>query len=534
LDETNRVLDDTRLVRGYLHALTTTDSTDATAQSLLTQVQTDVARLTTLRTRLARWAADHDLDGVLARSGQAADHEFALRRAAVLAHHQMAPGEEALANDLSLIGSNAWYRLYSDLTSSITGVVDLPDRGPSSMGIFAIRGLATHPSRDVRAAAFNAELECWRSNEIAIAGALNAIKGETITLNDRRGWTDDLEPALATNNVEREVLDAMNVAVTESLPDFRRYLHAKARLLGVDRLAFWDLFAPTGEVSPTTWVAAVASVRDRFATYSPRLASLVDRAVSESWLDVAPRPGKVGGAFCMSVRDDESRVLLNFDGSADGVQTLAHELGHAYHNTQLAHRTALQRGTPMALAETASIFCETLTVDAGLAATIGDERLALLDVDLTGACQVVVDIRSRFLFESRLFDARRRSTLSAADLCDLMAETQVEAYGDGLGPEALHPYMWAAKPHYYGSSFYNWPYTYGLLFGIGLFARYREDPASFREGYDDLLSTTGMSSARDLAARFEIDVGSPDFWRSSLAVLCARIDEFESLVDERS
>jgi oligoendopeptidase F len=231
----------------------------------------------------------------------------------------------------------------------------------------------------------------------------------------------------------------------------------------------------------------------------------------------------------MSVRDDESRVLLNFDGSWSGVQTLAHELGHAYHNTALAPRTPLQRQTPMALAETASIFCETLMVAAGLARASEADRLVLLNVDLTGACQVVVDIHSRFLFESAVFDQRRSGTIGVPDLCALMTGAQAATYGDAVEPDTYHPYMWAVKPHYYSTAFYNWPYTFGLLFGIGLFARYQHDADGFRAGYDDLLSSTGLAAATDLAARFGIDIASTAFWTSSLDVLRERIDEFVRL-----
>jgi oligoendopeptidase F len=227
-------------------------------------------------------------------------------------------------------------------------------------------------------------------------------------------------------------------------------------------------------------------------------------------------------------------VLLNFGGTIDGVSTLAHELGHAYHNTQLADRTALQRQTPMALAETASIFCETILTQALLAGCPDTpegaaRRLVVLESDLQGACQVVVDIHSRFLFERAVFEQRAGRALSVAELRDLMTGAQREAYGAGLDPEHLHRDMWAVKPHYYATAFYNWPYTYGLLFGIGLYARYLEDADRFRSGYDDLLSATGLGTASELASRFGIDVADEAFWTASLDVLRARIDDFERL-----
>jgi oligoendopeptidase F len=323
--------------------------------------------------------------------------------------------------------------------------------------------------------------------------------------------------------------------VVASFPAFRRYLRTKARLLGHgDKgLPWWDLFAPVGdaETNAVTWEQAVDHVERAFASYSPNLAALARRAFAERWVDAEAHDGKRGGAFCMPVRGDERRVLLNFSGTFDGVSTLAHELGHAYHNTNLADRTPLQRQTPMALAETASIFCETILVQAGLAASEGNPaaRLALLDTDLTGAAQVVIDIHSRFLFEKRVFETRADHTLSVSELNDFMTDAQLATYGEGLDPDALHPYMWAVKPHYYGMAYYNWPYTFGLLFGIGLYASYLAEPDRFRLGYDDLLSATGLGNAAELAARFGIDIRDEAFWTASLDVLRGRIDDYDAV-----
>lgn len=226
---------------------------------------------------------------------------------------------------------------------------------------------------------------------------------------------------------------------------------------------------------------------------------------------------------------DRSLVMLNWSGSAESAQTTAHELGHAYHNTTLAGRTALQRRLPMALAETASIFCETLVVEAGLARLDGDERLALLDIDLQGTNQVVVDIHSRFLFETEVFARRQRRTLSPGELSEMMTEAQLAAYGNGIDQSTAHPYMWLLKPHYYGSHFYNWPYTYGLLFGLGLFARYQDDPERFRDGYDTLLSRAGMDTAEELGQAFSLDVTDEAFWSASLDVVRTRIADYERL-----
>jgi oligoendopeptidase F len=230
--------------------------------------------------------------------------------------------------------------------------------------------------------------------------------------------------------------------------------------------------------------------------------------------------------------DDRSLVFLNWSGSVDSAQTTAHELGHAYHNTQLAHRTPLQKALPMALAETASIFCETLVVEEGLGRLEGRDRLALLDVDLQGTTQVVVDIHSRFLFETEVFARRQRRTLGVSELNEIMLQAQHDAYGDGLDQSTAHPYMWVVKPHYYGSHFYNWPYTYGLLFGLGLYAQYQADPDRFRLHYDDALSRAGMNTAEELAAVFGFDITDQAFWTASLDVARSRIASYDALAAE--
>jgi pepF/M3 family oligoendopeptidase len=406
----------------------------------------------------------------------------------------------------------------------------MPD-GVQTLPMPAIRGLATHPDPVVRKAAYDAEISAWPRIATSAAAAMNAIKGEANAVNRRRGWASPLDASLFANSVSRSTFDAMQSAIASSLPTFRGWMRSKARLLGHPAgLPWWDMFAPLpladGAVS---WEQGVGLVRDAFSSYSAPLAALVDRAIDERWLDAGPRDGKVGGAFCMPFIGDRSLVLLNWSGSLDSTQTTAHELGHAYHNTQLAHRTPLQRRLPMALAETASIFCETLMVESGLAHLEGNERLALLDVDLQGSTQVVVDIHSRFLFESEVFARRQRRTLGPSELNELMLESQASAYGDGLDQSTAHPYMWILKPHYYGSHFYNWPYTYGLLFGLGLFAEYQRDPDRFRDGYDDLLSRAGMNTAEELGEAFGFDVTGEAFWQASIAVIADRIAQYDQL-----
>ena len=281
------------------------------------------------------------------------------------------------------------------------------------------------------------------------------------------------------------------------------------------------------------WPETEAFIEEQFASYSARMMGLAQRAYEERWIDAAPRPGKVDGGYCMWLVDDESRILVNYVPAYDGVTTLAHELGHAYHNLNASGLTPLQRRTPMTLAETASTYCETIIKEAALSDATSNERLYIIEQSLQAAAQIVVDILSRFEFEQAVFTARRERELSVGELNWLMLEAQASTYGDGLDNEARHPYMWAVKGHYYSpeSSYYNYPYLFGLLFGLGLYAIYQKQPEGFLERYDEMLASTGRASAADVAARFGIDLYSRDFWRSSLDVIRTDIERFAALVE---
>ncbi len=527
---TNELQGALRKVSTFLYALVTTDSRDERAAALTVELQTRTAALGPLAKRLGSWIAALGPEALAARSAQGATHQFALERAAEGADYQMGEAEESLAADLAPSSGLAWQRLHGDVSSQVMVELELPGGRTERVPMAEARGCATHPDPDRRRAAYVGELAAWESVSVPLAAALNGAKGELAVLNRRRGWPDDLEPVLRANHVDRGTLDAMTAAVVASLPAFRRYLRAKAAVLGhAAGLPWWELFAPLRAGDAVSWDEATDLVRTAFAGYSPALAALAERAFTERWIDAEIRDGKRSGAYCAGVEDDVSRVMMNFDGSHDAVSTLAHELGHAYHNVALADRTPIQRRTPMALAETASIFCETLLFEAAIDGVVDPgARLALLDTHLVGATQVVVDIHSRFRFETDLCARRRRTTLSVAELCAAMLEAQDAAYGDGLDAEHRHPYMWAVKPHYF-TAFYNWPYTYGLLFGIGLYARHLADPERFRAGYDDLLAGTGMADAAALGAAFDIDVRDGAFWTASLDVLRGHVDEYERL-----
>jgi pepF/M3 family oligoendopeptidase len=528
----NAALEEATTLGAYLGCFVTTNTQDTLAQARYSEFQQQAVKLSLLSTRYAAWIGSLDVEALISRSTLAREHAYILHKASEQAKHLMSPTEEDLAAELELSSGAGWEKLHGDITSRLLISLEL-DGQRQELPMSMVRNLACHADRDVRRAAYEAELEGWKKAAVPLAATMNGIKGQVNTLSRRRGWATPLDASLFDANIDRQTLEAMLTAARESFPDFRRYLRAKARALGLEKLAWYDILAPVGEAHKVwDFEDAKNFIVEKFGAFSQKLSDFAARAFRENWIDAEPRVGKVDGAYCTPLRKDESRVFANFKPSFDGVSTLAHELGHGYHNLNLANRTEMQKNTPMTLAETASIFCETIIVHAALAKADKQEQITILEHSIQGACQVVVDIISRFLFENRVFERRKQRDLTIDEFNELMLEAQKETYGDGLDESLLHSYMWAMKPHYYSThlSFYNYPYMFGLLFGLGLYARYQQDPESFKTGYDDLLSSTGLGDAATLAARFGIDIRSTAFWRSSLDIVRRDIDLFEKLI----
>ncbi len=477
-----------------------------------------------------------NVDDLIHASKVLTQYAFVIESWSKSAEHMLTEREEVLASHLSITGSNAFSLLQSQLTSQLTADVTL-DGKKQNMTISEIRNLAYSDKADVRKAAYDAELKAYEKIDEGVSMSLNAIKGEVITLSKRRGYESPLQMTLEQTNMSPKTLEAMLGAMKKSLPKFHEYLKVKGQLLGHQKgLPFYDLFAPMGELNKTyTYEEACDFILEQFGQFSDSLKEVAHTAMSSNWIDVSPKAGKVSGAFCADIpKINEFRVLTNFTGSLGDVITLAHELGHGYHATRICQESILNQDTPMPLAETASTFCETIVNQATLKTASKKEAFTILENTLQDSTQVVCDIYSRFLFESKVFDIRAEQPLSVALMKEAMIEAQKTAYGDGLDPESLHPYMWLIKSHYYsaGLNFYNFPYTFGLLFAKGLYAKYLDAPEEFVSKYDVLLASTGKMSIVDVCKIMDIDAESQAFWTQSLSMLEKDIDQFIELSKE--
>jgi len=536
IEQLNATLATYSTLSAYVASFITTDAFNALAKRRMSEIQMLGVRLEQLEVRFQGWIGSlvEALPTTLAQNAHLQPHAFYLSEAARQSKYLMSETEEGLASELSLSGALAWQKLQHTVCAQIT--VPFERNGQvEKMPMAALQNLLREADPDLRRRAYDAELAAWETVREPLAAALNGVKGMQSVLDRRRGRADALHESLDQGRIDRETLEAMMSAIREAFPTFRRYLKGKAQRLGhTGGLPWWDLYAPTNTShAQYTFAEAEAFIEESFGRFGPRLAQMAQQAFQKQWIDAEARAGKQGGAFCMELPAlEESRILCNFDGSLDQLSTLAHELGHAFHNECLRGATMLQRRFPITLAETASIFCETLITDALLArVTNPQEEAAILEAQIANANQVTVDITSRYLFEQEVFTRRASAELSADDLCEIMLRAQDASYGEGLDARYRHPYMWAWKPHYYnlGFSFYNYPYAFGLLFSLGLYAIYQERGAAFVADYENLLASTGQGTAADLAARFGLNLRQPDFWRGSLKIVEKQIDRYLAL-----
>lgn len=534
IDRANRAGRDLELVSAFLYAWNSADTTDEVAAGKLSELYELFAVAEVTGVRIKSRLGTIDVEDAVERSEVARAHEHFLRTTAVEAGHLMSMAEEELAAKLRTGAGSAWARLREDVATTLTATLEV-DGEERERPISEIMNLRNHPDREVRRRAYEVEEQLWRQASIPVAASLNGIKNEALVLSDRRGWPDPLDIALHQNAIDRQVLDAMIAAMEQTYGALRGHMRRRAGMLGDERLAWYDLFAPLGsDETIYSFDEARTLLLDTVAPLSPRLESMLHRAFDERWIDAEPRAGKVGGAYCTEIYPHGPRVLMNFDGSLSAVSTLAHELGHAFHDVCLGERSPLQRTLPMTLAETASMMLQHMLEDVLLEQAADNGKLTLLNARLNDAVATILDLRSRFEFERSLFASRRERALSVEELNRLTLDAQELAFGDGLHPELRSPLRWASKPHYYSVDlgYYNFPYQFGLLFGLGLYQRYLADPAGFAEPYERLLSRTGMASAVDLASEFGIDLRDEAFWSSSLDHIRADVRRFAELTPE--
>ncbi|MFQ8706219.1 MAG: M3 family oligoendopeptidase [Thomasclavelia sp.] len=477
-----------------------------------------------------RWIASINLDSI--ESKLIKEHLFILKEIQNNQKYTLDKTSESIIAHMQNTGSNAFSKLKDQLISSIEVTID-----KKAYPLTEVLNMAYSKDKEIRKKAYKAEIKSYKDKEQAIAACLNGIKGEVLYTTKLRGYQSELERTLINARMSKETLDTLLLVIKENLDVFRNYLKIKAKILGYNNgLPWYELYAPVVENNSTySYEKGCDFVVKQFNTFSNHLSQFALKAINNNWIDVYPHSGKVGGAFCCNLHSiKESRFLLNYGNSFSDVITMAHELGHGFHGECLTSESILNSDYPMPIAETASTFCETIVTKAALQDADDKTKIVLLEDELSGATQVIVDIYSRYLFEKRFFEKRENGALSVDEIKTLMLQAQKDAYGDGLDHKYLHPYMWTWKPHYYYAdcSYYNFPYAFGLLLAKGLYALYQKEGSSFSNTYEKLLSLTGKMSLEDVCLSVNIDLKNKTFWQASIDTFKEDIKLYEQLLKD--
>lgn len=511
------------------------DTTDKKAALLQGQTSSLGARLgTLLMTVQQKWSqTDESTWTALLETNELQEFQFILNEWKEKAAKKLSQEEEALITSLGVDGYQGWGQLYDLLIADMKVEVDV-EGVTKKLSIGQASNLYSHANPQVRKSVKDSLEQAFTEKEEFFAKTLNHLAGYRLAVYKKRGWDQVLDEPLSINRMSQETLDAMWGAITDGKAPFVKYLNKKAELLGTEKLHWHDMDAPISESAKTMdYQEGAEFILKHFKKFGPELESFSRHAFENGWIEAEDRDNKRPGGFCTGMPvSGESRIFMTYSGSMSNVSTLAHELGHAFHSYALRPVHWLNRQYAMGVAETASTFAEMIVADAAVAeATNKEEKAALLEDKIQRSVAFFMNIHSRFLFETRFYEERKKGVVSTTRLNELMSEAQEEAYAGALAD--THPHFWATKLHFYitGVPFYNFPYTFGYLFSLSIYAKAKEEGSAFEEKYMALLRDTAVMSVEDLAKKhLNEDITKKDFWAKGIALCHQDVEEFLSLV----
>jgi oligoendopeptidase F len=461
---------------------------------------------------------------------------FSLSERRERAKDKLSKEEEAVISALAVDGYHSWGQLY-DL---LVGKIKIPVEENGEMKHLSV-GQAfnkfSSPDRRVREAVFKNWEQAWGDQADYFAKTLNHLSGFRLNVYKKRGWEEVLKEPLSINRMKKETLETMWAVISENKQLLVDYLNRKAKLLGIEKLSWFDLDAPYGKTeSKVSYQDGAKFIEQNFALFGEKMSAFATKAFEEQWIEAEDRPGKAPGGFCTGFPEsEESRIFMTYSGTPSNVSTLAHELGHGFHSYAMRGVHYLNRGYAMNVAETASTFAEMIVADAAVKnAKNEEEKLVLLDDKIQRTLALLMNIHARFIFETRFYEERKQGLVSVEKLNELMEAAQKEAYCDAL--EQYHPLFWASKLHFFitGVPFYNFPYTFGYLFSLGIYAQALEEGKGYEEKYIALLRDTASMTVEDLAAKhLQVDLTQKDFWEKAVHLCIDDIKEFLTLTADK-
>ncbi|MFB7301802.1 M3 family oligoendopeptidase [Heyndrickxia sporothermodurans] len=520
-----------RQAGAFVNCLQAQNMHDTKANELRGKVSNHLARLNTILTIF-----DDKLKTIseknwhqLLQMDELKELYFVLNERREMAKEMLPKEQEALINALSVDGYHGWGEMYDTLVSQVK--IPYEENGEVvELSVGQAHNKFSHPDRNVRAKIFENWEKAWDEKAELFAATLNHLAGFRLSIYENRKWNEVLKEPLSYNRMQKETLESMWEVISEFKKPLTEYLKRKAELLGVEKLSWYDLDAPIGEVnSHFSYQEGAEFIIQHFSEFGDQLARFTKKAFEDSWIEAEDRPGKRPGGFCTSFPvSGQSRIFMTYSGTPSNVSTLAHELGHAFHSYALKDVHPLNRNYAMNVAETASTFAEMIVADASVKNAKNDEeRLALLEDKIQRTVALLMNIHARFLFETKFYEERKKGIVGKDRLNELMLEAQKEAYGDCL--EEYHPLFWASKLHFFitGVPFYNFPYTFGYLFSLGIYAQAQKEGKGYEDKYMALLRDTGSMKVEDLAKKhLNVDLSKRDFWEEGVKLCIKDIDEF--------
>ncbi len=531
-DLTARVFD----AEAFAHCLVSRNIKDEKAHQIVGEIDVYVAAFKRLMVQLEAFAKNQPDDkwNNLLDSEELKEGSFFLNELREIAKKKMPPEFESLAAELAVNGYHAWNRLYDKMYGELG--VDFTENGKTEvLSLGQLANKMTSPDRDIRKQAFEKLESAWETRGSEASMALNFQAGFRLTLYEKRKWDSVIFEPLLDSRISEATLNAMWSAVSKAEPQIKRYIDAKKKMLGINNFRWYDQVAPVGASDRRYSFAETSNfIVDKLAVFSKEQADFTKMALDKRWVEAEYRAGKAGGAFCTSFSTKkQSRVLMTFEGTFDNLLTLAHELGHAYHQQIVCELPAFAQVYPMTLAETASIFNEMLVTDAALMQTTDrDEKLMLFDQKLQNAYVLFCNIYARFIFDKTFYEERKNGLVSRARLDEMMVQSQKKAFMGTLADDGYHKLFWASKLHFFltDSPFYNFPYTFGFLFASGVYNRAKEEGSSFAKNYRALLADTGKMTSEDVARKhMDVDLTKKDFWTEAVNRVMGDVAEFEKL-----
>lgn len=515
----------------YAYLLMNADFQNIKAANIFDEVENKNAELTEVFVRFSRWLRElKDLDEIIDKSKYLLEHKFYLNELLLKSKYLLNEKEELIISKMKTTGSRAWEKYYMELISTTTEDVII-NGNVESLTLSELRNISYETDSSLRKTAYYKEADLCKGISEACAKCINGISGEALAIYEMRGYKSPLEKVLINSRMDFETLNTMMIAIKERLPVFHKYYKKKAEILGYkSKLPFYDIYAPVSNNNmQVSYIEAKDLIVSSFKNFSKELSCFSQKAFEDKWIDAEPRKGKGKFGLEMDIFPiKESRILTNFNGRYNDVSVLAHEIGHAYHGTKMYNNTMLNTEYPTPIAETVSIFCETILNNELIKKLPRDEVLSILESSISNDLYFIVDFYGRYLFENELFERRKSGALSAHELNELMINCMKKAYGDSIEAETIHPYMWMNKVGYFmaGNEFLNFPYSFGVLFSKGLYTQYIKNGETFVNQYDKFLSETSTNNISDDAKIIGIDVHSMDFWRSSLKLIKCDIEKF--------